>query len=308
MLSEPGGGVAYLFPGQGSQLVGMGRALYEADESARRLWVEADTTLGLDLSRLAFEGPEAELQRTEHAQPALLVASLAALGVLRRLDPERSPDFLAGHSLGEYTALVAAGSLAYLDALRLVRRRGELMARAGERTGGAMAAVIGLDPEELAEICVREGVDVANYNSPEQTVISGEPEGVARACEAARAAGARRVIPLAVSGAFHSRLMRSAAEELAGVIERTPIVEPQVPVVGNVHASPLQSADEIRLELREQLYSPVRWTQSLQYLASRGVTRYVEVGPGKVLAGLVRKTLAGASVESADSLLVAVGG
>lgn len=308
MRSEPGALVAYLFPGQGSQAVGMGRELYEAEPIARALWEEADGLLGFRLSKLAFDGPEAELQRTQNAQPALLVASIAALRVFSARGMLEEPAYLAGHSLGEYSALVAAGSLTYPDALRLVRLRGELMAAEGDRVGGAMSAVIGLDPDTLAEVCAAEGVDVANYNSPEQSVISGPADAVARAGARAKASGARRVLALPVSGAFHSELMRPVAGAFAGQIASTPIQSPAIPVVGNVRAQPLRSVDEVRRELVEQLYSPVRWLHSLQYMAAAGVTHFVEIGTGKVLTGLVKRTLPEATGVNSDSMSLPVNG
>ncbi|MBA2362083.1 MAG: ACP S-malonyltransferase [Chloroflexia bacterium] len=304
----PSNRTAYLFPGQGSQHVGMGRDLARTESVARRLWEEADQTLGFALSTLAFEGPADQLQATENAQPALLVASIATLRVLTGRGVLGAPAFLAGHSLGEYSALVAAQSLTFADALRLVRTRGALMAAAGKCVDGAMAAVMGLAPEEVAAACAAEGVDVANYNSLEQTVISGEAAAVGRAVERVKQAGARRVVPLAVSGAFHSRLMRPLAEEFAGAMKDVAIAEPKMPVVCNVSATPLTSADAVRRELVEQLYSPVSWVRTLEFLRDASVGRYVEIGPGNVLAGLAKRTLPGATVATSDGLLTAVGG
>lgn len=307
MQSEAAPALAYIFPGQGSQSVGMGSELSRLEATARLLWEEADDILGFSLSQVAFEGPDVELQRTENAQPALLVAGIVALRVLTARGLLAGPQRLAGHSLGEYTALVAAGSLEYADAVRLVRVRGELMAEQGERVGGAMSAVIGLEPELLAGICAEAGVDIANYNSPEQTVISGEAQAVYRVGERARSAGARRVVPLPVSGAFHSTLMRPLAGSFAGSVDSVPLRPPSFPVVGNVRATPLESVKDIRRELVEQLYSPVRWLQTLRYMSSVGVTQYIELGPGKVLTGLVNRTLTGATAANSDTLLVAAG-
>ncbi|MDP9381616.1 MAG: ACP S-malonyltransferase [Chloroflexota bacterium] len=299
---------AYLFPGQGSQSVGMGRDL-AAETDARALWEEADDTLGYSLSKIAWEGPDAELQRTENAQPALLVASLATLRVLAsRVVLSDAPAYVAGHSLGEYTALVAAGSLTFADALRLVRLRGELMAAEGDRVGGAMAAVMGLSADLVGSISEEEGVDVANRNSPEQTVVSGEVGAVARVVERLRGAGARRVVPLPVSGAFHSRLMRPLADRFAQAVADVSLSSPRILVISNVSAQPLRDEAEIRRELVEQLYSPVEWVRTLEYLHTHGVTRYIEVGPGKVLTGLVRRTLPGAEAIASDSLLPAAVG
>lgn len=296
---------AYVFPGQGSQAVGMGRDLYDADPTARAVWEEADDALGLRISRLAFDGPQQELNRTENAQPALLAASVAACEVLRRRGVISPPAMAAGHSLGEYSALVAAGAISFGAAIMLVRRRGELMAAEGERTGGAMLAVIGLAAERLEAVCARIGVDVANYNSPDQTVISGPVEAVQEAGELARDAGARRVVPLAVSGAFHSRLMRPAAAAFEAALREVPLSVPTIPVIGNVDAEPLTSPEQIRTELVLQIWSPVLWTDTLHRLAAAGIGQVVEVGPGKVLSALVRRTLPGVEAIPSDELLAA---
>lgn len=278
---------ALLLPGQGSQEVGMGRDLAERWPEARELFELADEILGHDLSRLCWEGPEGELTRTENAQPAILLHSFAAW----RLLPDALRDSVvvaAGHSLGEFTAYLCAGSLSFEDALRLVRRRGELMARSDE---GTMAAVLGLDDDRVEELCRRNGgtVVAANYNAPGQVVVSGEEEAVRRVGRRAEEEGARRVIPLQVSGAFHSPLMEVAREGLAEALEATEFGDPEFPVVANVSAEPVTSGAEARRLLVEQLTSPVRWTEGVRAMGRREPEQWLEVGPGRVLTGLLRR-------------------
>ncbi len=287
--------VAYIFPGQGSQQAGMGRALAETYSVARETFAEADAILGFALSTLCFDGPAETLTETTNAQPAILVTSVAALRALRTARTGLpAPCCTAGHSLGEYSALVAAGALGFPDAVRLTRLRGQLMARAGSLHPGSMAAILRLADEQVTEIChqaaeqAADTVQVANYNSPGQVVISGSPAGVAAALELAKGAGGRAK-PLAVSVAAHSVLMSSAAAEFAGHVAATAFNDPQVPVIGNVSALPLASAAEIRAELVAQLTSPVRWTASMERMAGAGATTFVEIGPGNVLTGLVRR-------------------
>jgi [acyl-carrier-protein] S-malonyltransferase len=304
---------AWIFPGQGSQTVGMGRDLYEQFPAARAVFDEADAVLGLPLTRLCFEGPDAELTATENAQPALLTTSAA---LLRAIEAARGellgpPHAVAGHSLGEYSALLAGGALEFAEALRLVRRRGELMAEAHE---GSMAAVIGLAPELLEQVC-REAsgapgeaagtVVVANYNAPDQLVISGSTLGVERASLMAKERGAKRVIPLKVSAAFHSPLMQGAADGMAQAIAAATVGELRVPLIANVTAEPLTTADEVRREAVAQVTAPVRWVASVQRIAGDGVTTFLEIGPGKVLTGLVRRIAPQArlmNVGSADEV------
>ena len=285
--------VAFIFPGQGSQYVGMGRDLYETYPEARALFDEADRILGFPLSRLCFQGPKEELNDTINTQPALLTVSVA---LLRLLELDRlSPAAVAGHSMGEYTALVAAGALDFADGLKLVRERGRVMKESGERSPGGMAAVLGLEAETVGEICQMASQDsggivqLANYNSPGQIVISGHREALGRALELARERGAKRVIPLAVSIASHSPLMRSAALALADVVAQVDFHPPRVPVVVNVTAAPITTAAEIREELVKQLTSTVRWVESVQHMIAQGVTTFVEIGPKNVLAGLIRR-------------------
>jgi len=286
------GKVAWVFPGQGAQYVGMGREMADAYEEARTVFEQADDVLGFSLSRLCMEGDEAELRRTENTQPAILTTSIAMLRTLLR-NPV-PVDYVAGHSLGEFSALVAAESLSFESAVQLVRIRGRLMEEAVPAGQGAMAAVLGLEEAALSEICsavTAEGqpVDMANLNCPGQIVISGIREGVEEACRRAKEAGARRTMMLEVSGPFHSRLMQPAAEKFRAYLNEAVIADARVPVVANVTARPVQEADTIRELLYRQVASPVRWEESARWLLEQGVRTFVEIGPGSVLSGLIRK-------------------
>ncbi len=279
---------ALVFPGQGSQTVGMGRDFFETHPEARALFQKADEVLGIDLSRICFEGPESELRETRNTQPAIFLHSLAVLEVLRRSGIEFHG--AAGHSLGEYSAYVAAGSLSFEDGLRIVRRRGELMYAAGKERPGTMAAVLGLERTALvvalAEVA---GIVVpANYNSPGQIVISGEVEAVGDGMERCKSAGAKRTIPLEVSGAFHSPLMEPALPGLRDSLAAVDVAPALVPVYANASASPVTEPSEIRESLVRQLISPVRWEETIRAMRADGFERFIEVGPGKVLSGLVR--------------------
>ncbi len=284
---------AFVFPGQGSQTVGMGKALAEAFPVAAETFAEADEILGFPLSRVAWEGPAERLNDTRYTQPALVVHSIAALRVLQQHLPGFRPAFMAGHSLGELSALIAAGSMTFADGLRLTRARGEAMHAAGGGQGG-MAAVLGLDIPLLETIC-REAstaearVEIANDNCPGQVVLSGHREALTRAMQMAREAGARRVVPLTVSVAAHSYLMAPAQEAFNRALEATPIQAPAVPVVGNIHARPLATADAVRADLQAQLTHRVRWTESVRFMLAGGITTFVEIGTGNVLSGLIKR-------------------
>jgi [acyl-carrier-protein] S-malonyltransferase len=297
--------IAFIFPGQGSQKVGMGKALADAHPIVRETFAEADAALGEPLSRLCFEGPETHLTRTENTQPAILATSVAVY----RLIASRGlmPNFVAGHSLGEYSANVAAGTFGFADALRIVRKRGRYMQEAVSVGEGAMAAVLGLDADAVARACAdarRELtgriVSPANLNAPGQVVIAGHRDAVARAGERAKTLGAKRVVPLAVSAPFHCALMTPAAARLAPELRALPAADPRVPIVANVDAEPKRDARSAIEALVRQVSAPVRWEDVVRRLASDGVRTYVEVGPGTVLAGLVRKIDRAARVVSVE--------
>ena len=301
-------GIAFLCPGQGSQAVGMGADLVERHLRAREIYAEADAVLGWSLSDVSFQGPEERLKDTRYTQPALFVHSFVCGTLLG--EKGIAPDYLAGHSLGEYSALALAGAIPFAEGLRLVVRRAQCMAEAGTIAPGAMAAVIGLD-DEVVESAV-EGIDdvvVANLNAPGQVVISGSEAGIAEASRALQDAGAKRVLPLQVSGAFHSPLMEPAVKDYADAVMAAQFVAAGKPVIANVTARPVTDPDEIRDLLVRQMISPVRWTESVRTLASLGVDTAYEVGPGNVLQGLVRRiekkginVIAAGQAEQIDSL------
>ncbi|PJF25152.1 MAG: [acyl-carrier-protein] S-malonyltransferase [Phototrophicales bacterium] len=302
---------ALIFPGQGSQVVGMGRDLVAAYPAAADLYQQADELLGFAFSRLCFEGPEETLNDTINTQPALYVAGMATLAALRAELGDIQPKYAAGHSLGEFTALAAAGALTFEDGLKLVRERGRLMKEAGERNPGAMAALLGLDAEQVRQLCAEASAAVggvlvlANDNCPGQIVISGENETLEKGLELAKAAGAKRAVKLAVSIAAHSPLMESAASAFRAVLAQTPFQTPNITVYGNVNAAPLNSADAVRGELDAQLTQPVRWTESVRRMIAGGAFHFIELGPKDVLTGLLKRidsSKSGIALNSARAL------
>ena len=281
--------IAHVFPGQGSQSVGMGYKLCQSSPKAKEVFQEADEALRFSISRLCFEGPEDELRQTINAQPAIMTVSIACLRAASEVNHTVSPSFVAGHSLGEYTALVAANVLGFADAIRLVRERGRLMQKAGEIKPGGMAAVIGLDEAVLREICRESGAEIANFNCSGQIVISGSKEALARAMELAKARDARRVILLQVSGAFHSTLMQPTIEGLSAAISQINFRTPEVPIVVNSTAQPVTTAEGVKEELLRQLCNCVQWQPSVEYMVEEGVSTFIEIGPGQVLSGLIKR-------------------
>jgi len=289
---------AYLFPGQGSQFVGMGNEHYENSTAFKALVEQADDILGIELKEIMFEGPEEKLKQTEFTQPAIFLHSVALFETL-----DATPDMVAGHSLGEFSALCACGAVEFADALQIVRRRGQLMQQAGTENPGTMAAIIGMEDEKVESFCKQASeetgkeVIAANYNCPGQLVISGDVEAVEKAVEIAKENGCRLATLLPVSGAFHSSLMQPAYDGLKEGLESLSIVKPDCPIYSNYTAKPTEDPEEIRSNLLNQLLNPVRWTQTLQNMHADGANTFVEVGPGKVLRGLVKRTLKDVQTE-----------
>jgi len=307
------GPVAFVFPGQGSQYVGMGKALFEVSETARQVFRRADEILGFALTHLCFEGPEQDLNDTINAQPAILTVSVACLNVLRErwqaMGQVIAPQYVAGHSLGEFTALVAADVIDFENALVLVRERGRLMKENGSLRPGGMLAVLGLDKDVLEEVVAEASalgiITVANANSPGQIVLSGEGPALDRASELARARGASRVVRLPISIASHSPLMARAAAQFGEIVARLPLRQPRIPVVANITGTILTSADDIRKELADHILKPVQWTASVVEMVARGSAEFLEIGPGQVLSGLIRRISQDAHVVTLNDREVA---
>jgi [acyl-carrier-protein] S-malonyltransferase len=290
-MSQRKGKVAYLFPGQGSQWVGMGSKLYQRSPRARKVFDEADETLGFSLSKLCFEGPADKLAQTVYAQPAIMTTSIASLEASTESGESlaQPPAFLAGHSLGQYTALVAARVIDFKEAIRLVFERGQLMQEAGQKRLGTMIAIIGLDLDSLEKISQETDTRISNINCPGQVVLSGLEKNVAKAVKLAKEKGARKAILLEVSGAFHSHLMRPALREMTVLISRVTLQDPIYPIIANTTARPLNKASEIKQELIAHMCNCVRWQHSIEYMIGSGVSTFIEIGPGQVLSALIKR-------------------
>ena len=309
ILRRTSPGTALIFPGQGAQFVGMGRDLYDGSPAARAVFDEVDEALGRPLSTLMFEGPEAELQRTANSQPAIMTASIAAVKALQEQgsDEDLGTTMMAGHSLGEYTALAVSGALDLSDTARLVEERGRLMQKACEMRPGTMAAVIGLDLMTVEEISRQSGTYIANINTADQVVISGDVLAVARALDMASARGAKKAIPLRVAGAFHSHLMSPARDGLARAVSKLDLRDPEVPIVANMTGRPIRTAAELREELVTQICECVQWVSSVEFMVDAGVTNFIEFGPGRALTGMVKRISRSTSTQTVGDLRAVAG-
>lgn len=304
-LDPPRTDLAWVFPGQGSQEVGMGADIYAASPAARAIFERADMALGVPLTRLCFEGPEDDLRQTINAQPAIVTVSIALLEAAREGQNElvqSRPAFVAGHSLGEYSALIAAGVVSFETGVRLVRERGRLMQAAGEQNPGTMAAVMGLDEGVVEEVCQESGAEICNLNGAGQIVIGGRRPAVIRAMDLAKARGAAKVVELSVSGAFHSSLMQPAVEGMRAAVAAVDFSDPEIPVVANATAEALTTGASIKDELLRQLTSAVQWQRSVEFLNTRGITSVAEIGPGRVLAGLIKRIARGVQLHNLNSV------
>lgn len=292
----------FLFPGQGAQFVGMGKEWFDQFDTARSLFEKADRVLGVPLSRICFEGPEEALTQTLNAQPAIFVTSLAIDSVLKEIVPDLRPSLVAGLSLGEFSALAAAGSLDFIEGVKLVRRRAELMEKAAQESRGGMVSVIGLSQGDCAAIAKDTGIEMANLNAPDQFVLSGAWEGVEKAAALADQKGAKRAVLLKVSGAFHSKLMGKARSGLQEALKGTILNQPCCSFVPNVLAAAEEDPYKIKEYLGEQVTSPVRWVETMQYAKRQGITKFIELGPGKVLKGLARRIDPALEVVSVEKI------
>ena len=296
---------AFVFPGQGAQQVGMGLDLMASSRAAKLVFDEVDEALGINLSKIVFEGPEEDLKNTMNTQPAILTMSIACLRAMEEILGERmpSPSFVAGHSLGQYTALIASKSMTLSTAAVLVRERGRLMQYASELSSGGMAALIGMEDSVIEDICSETGTEISNLNAPGQTVISGSSQAIEKAVTLATERGARRAIPLPVAGAFHSQLMKPAQEGLDVAIDNAVLSDPQIPIIANSTGLPLTNREEIKSELSNSLCSPVRWRDSIKYMVEpSGVQTIYEIGPGKALSGMVTRIAPDTEVRNIELL------
>ena len=290
-MIEPTTKVAYIFPGQGSQWIGMGRDLYDSFDSAKAVFDTADETLDFPLSQLCFNGPEDELRQTLNSQPAIVTVSLACLSAIHDVSNNGlpAPAFVAGHSLGEYTALAAAEVLSFATTIYLARERGRLMYQAGLKEPGGMVAIIGLSQASLVEICAQTDTHIANINCPGQLVVSGAKENLSRAAALAQTRGAYRTIPLPVSGAFHTPLMQPAVDAMSEIVANISFDKPLMPIIANTTAKPMTAIKPIKEELLRQLCNGIQWQRSIKYMVNKGVSTFVEIGPGRVLSGLIKR-------------------